>query len=551
MLNSPEFGNSYPPHEVMGINGMSSLTIKGIDLLAQENRINYRLLNMGTHNLPWPFVQTSVRASYDAPTQGLIVAGELTLNKSVVNEANVDVARSLIIAAAKSQGIKSGDVASGNFNSRLPCDIQLLSPTNWDYLKNVNFVTPSKPAEGKLSLTGSITPADLSKAPQERQEFLEEFLDKYLLLLNTAAGLYIDQSTGTSKMLWRSVDLWSEIIVQLFPGSQYPETVYSKAFNIPVRPKLTDYVPGVTAEHILLGSSEVTTVPDGVIVQDPKYTLDDVGGMPHVKELIGELLAAHTRPDLVQKWKILEPVKGVLLYGDPGTGKTMLAHGIARSMSAKLWIINSGTIFKGESLGQANNRLNAIFDALESTNEPVVVLLDEIDGAFGKINGADTGGGATQERKDVAANLKLRFDQIDATNDNVLIVATTNDPELIDPSILRSERFDYRIFVPRPDDAGRKQIIGKLLFSLHDSVLDDVYVEDMASTKHNATNSLTGDDVDASEVARLADGMTGADIVSIFKQIARRKIMEEIRGHESPISHMDIVQGINLFKRQG
>ncbi len=267
----------------------------------------------------------------------------------------------------------------------------------------------------------------------------------------------------------------------------------------------------------------------------PRYKLEDVGGLAHIKQEIKDIALAFNNPEVMQKWNA-GGARGILLYGEPGTGKTMLAHALAHETRSTFWVVDSTSLYD-VWLSFSGKNMKKIFDEIRSYENRLVVFLDEMDSILGTVE--DPGpGGADAERNQVAGIFKQELNTLFAQNPNVLIVGATNNLERIDSALTRTGRFDYKLYVPLPDDEGRGQIISTILASNIQGTVD-------GSTLYNP-------DLDVPEIVRMTEGMNGADINEILARVRRSKAMGEIRsGKIKPVSQKDIIQEIDKFRQMG
>ena len=223
----------------------------------------------------------------------------------------------------------------------------------------------------------------------------------------------------------------------------------------------------------------------------PKVTFADVAG---VDEAVEELL--EIKEFLAEPAKFLavgaKIPRGVLLYGPPGTGKTMLARAVAGEAAVPFYSI-SGSDFVEMFVGVGASRVRDLFEQAKA-NAPAIVFVDEID-AVGRHRGAGLGGGH-DEREQTLNQLLVEMDGFDVKT-NVILIAATNRPDILDPALLRPGRFDRQIAVDAPDMIGRHRIL-----QVH------------GKGKPLAT------DVDLLAVARRTPGFTGADLANVLNEAA-------------------------------
>ncbi|MDP9445109.1 MAG: ATP-dependent zinc metalloprotease FtsH, partial [Actinomycetota bacterium] len=223
----------------------------------------------------------------------------------------------------------------------------------------------------------------------------------------------------------------------------------------------------------------------------PKTTFSDVAGCEEAIEELGEIKEFLQEPAKFQAVGAKIP-KGVLLYGQPGTGKTLLARAVAGEAGVPFYSI-SGSDFVEMFVGVGASRVRDLFEQAKE-NAPAIVFIDEID-AVGRHRGAGLGGGH-DEREQTLNQLLVEMDGFDVRG-GVILIAATNRPDVLDPALLRPGRFDRQITVDTPDLNGREQIL-----------------------KVHARGKPIGSDVDLTSVARRTPGFTGADLANVLNEAA-------------------------------
>jgi len=225
--------------------------------------------------------------------------------------------------------------------------------------------------------------------------------------------------------------------------------------------------------------------------ESPQVTFGDVAGAEEALEELHEIKEFLQNPEKFQKVGARIP-KGVLLYGPPGTGKTLLARAVAGEASVPFYSI-SGSDFVEMFVGVGASRVRDLFDVAKQ-NSPAIIFIDEID-AVGRHRGAGMGGGH-DEREQTLNQLLVEMDGFEP-GVNVIMIAATNRPDILDPALLRPGRFDRQIQVDAPDAKGRAQILA-------------VHSKDKPMAK----------DVDLEILARKTPGYTGADLANVLNEAA-------------------------------
>src|SRR5438270_1644884 len=185
----------------------------------------------------------------------------------------------------------------------------------------------------------------------------------------------------------------------------------------------------------------------------PKIGFKDVAGVEEAVEELQEIKEFLENPKKFQAMGAKVP-KGILLYGPPGTGKTLLARAVAGEAGVPFFSI-SGSDFVEMFVGVGAARVRDLFEQAKN-NAPAIVFIDEID-AVGRHRGAGLGGGH-DEREQTLNHLLVEMDGFEM-KDNIILIAATNRPDILDPALLRPGRFDRQIVVDRPDRKGRARIL--------------------------------------------------------------------------------------------
>ena len=293
-----------------------------------------------------------------------------------------------------------------------------------------------------------------------------------------------------------------------------------------VPPNVAQFVraPAYALQEIRL--AVISTTPRGIVHIDentevelrPEYTeaaetrradvtYDDIGGMAATIDQLREMVELPLRyPELFQRLGV-DPPKGVLLHGPPGTGKTRLARAVANESDATFHLINGPEIM-GSAYGESESRLRQVFEEAAKT-APSIVFIDEIDSIAPK-RGQVSG----EAEKRLVAQLLTLMDGLEARA-NIVVIAATNRPEALDEALRRPGRFDREIVVGVPDDRGRREILG-------------IHTRGMPLAEN----------VDLNELARTTYGFVGADLAALTREAAIeavRRLMPQLNLEDRSI----------------
>ncbi|HYO63933.1 MAG TPA: ATP-dependent zinc metalloprotease FtsH [Pyrinomonadaceae bacterium] len=297
-----------------------------------------------------------------------------------------------------------------------------------------------------------------------------EFVKADLMKAATTKGVGVEEEAQSNSILWGMLITWAPLL--LFIGIWIFMLRQMQAGG---------------NKALSFGKSRAKLLNN----QQKRVTFKDVAGVEEAKEELQEIIEFLKEPQKFQKLGGRIP-KGVLMMGPPGTGKTLLARAVAGEANVPFFSI-SGSDFVEMFVGVGASRVRDLFEQGKK-NAPCIIFIDEID-AVGRHRGAGLGGGH-DEREQTLNQLLVEMDGFES-NDGVILMASTNRPDVLDPALLRPGRFDRRVVVSRPDVRGREGIL-----------------------KVHTRKIPLGEDVDISIIARGTPGFTGADLANLVNEAA-------------------------------
>jgi len=246
-----------------------------------------------------------------------------------------------------------------------------------------------------------------------------------------------------------------------------------------------------------------------VLVEVPKITWDDVGGLKEVKNKLKESVEWPLKhPGSFERMGI-KPVRGILLYGPPGTGKTLLAKAVANESKSN-FISIKGPELLSKWVGESERLVREIFKKAKQVS-PSIIFFDEID-SLATARNISSSSNHVGER--VVSQLLGEISGLEELND-VVVIAATNRPDMIDPALLRPGRFDRQILVPAPDEKSRIKI-----FEIH-------------------TKKMPLYKVNLKKLAKMTEGYSGADIEAICREAALNAMREDIKAKKVTMKHFE------------
>jgi transitional endoplasmic reticulum ATPase len=275
---------------------------------------------------------------------------------------------------------------------------------------------------------------------------------------------------------------------------------------------------------VIAENTEITISPKAVEVSEEKIsnvTYEDIGGLSEEVRKIREMVEIPLKhPELFEKLGI-EPPKGVLLYGSPGTGKTLLAKAVANESEANFILIN-GPELMSKFYGESEKNLRSKFEEAEKS-APSIIFIDEIDAIATKREEAY---GEVERR--VVSQLLTLMDGLQARG-KVVVIGATNRINAIDPALRRPGRFDRELAINVPDKQGRLSIM-------------KIHTRTMPISK----------DVNLDEIAAITHGFVGADLASLCKEAAMavlRKVLPKIKADEKEEIPNEILEGLKVTRK--
>ena len=253
-----------------------------------------------------------------------------------------------------------------------------------------------------------------------------------------------------------------------------------------------------------------------VLVEIPNIRWDDIGGMEDIKQQLREMVEWPLKNPESFKRMGIEPPKGVLLYGLPGTGKTLLAKAVANESEANFIYIKGPEILN-KWVGESEKKIRDVFKKARQV-APAIIFIDEIDAIAPR-----RGLGLSSEVTDrVLTQILTELDGLEKL-ENVVVIAATNRPDILDPALLRAGRFDRQIYVPVPDKETRLKIL-------------EVHTKNMPLSK----------EINLEELAELTDGFVGADLANLCKEAGIIALRKNINAKE--VTKEDFLEALKSIK---
>lgn len=307
----------------------------------------------------------------------------------------------------------------------------------------------------------------------------------------------------------------SELRREYLRMAQIAKTLSSRLTDEEEAKKFAAYAPQLTERAQQYGSSVSSTIP--------KTTFDDVKGLENVKKLVKSFMFMAQNPEVLKYYK-LEGGLGMLMYGAPGTGKTMFAEAIANAMQLPLFIVTPADIFKSY-VGESEAAVKQLFQELDACPDGAILFVDECESIFSK---------RTQDTKDyksaVTTELLQRINGFGVNGAKRIMIGATNRPDVIDPAYLRYKRFSHLIHVTPPDKEAKRAIIEGKLKGI---ALDGITAEDVLDMTER---EVVVHDPNVGDYSQKAGYYSAADICGIIEEACRYALEQmEQNGSSTPI----------------
>jgi transitional endoplasmic reticulum ATPase len=283
------------------------------------------------------------------------------------------------------------------------------------------------------------------------------------------------------------------------------QPIYGRPIKFFVRTTSPSNVVYVTDETEIMVKYEPIEEIKRALEGIPKVSWEDIGDLEEVKEKLREIVELPMRHPEIFRHLGIEPPKGILLYGPPGVGKTLLAKALANEVGAYFIAINGPEIMS-KFYGESEERLREVFKKAQE-NAPAIIFIDEIDAIAPKRSEV-----VGEVEKRVVAQLLTLMDGLQSRG-RVVVIGATNRIEAIDPALRRPGRFDREIEIPPPDRRARREIL-----AVH------------------TRNVPLAEDVDLDKLADMTHGYTGADLAALVKEAAMSALRRFIKDHAIDLS---------------
>ncbi len=261
------------------------------------------------------------------------------------------------------------------------------------------------------------------------------------------------------------------------------------------------------------------------LIQKPDVRFEDIGGLEDAKKELSSVILGILHPEVFKEWGT-SPPKGVLLYGEPGTGKTLLAKAIANESNAEIYVVRLSEVLH-HLYGKTERLLAEVFRQAEQ-EKSAIIFIDELDAL------ASQRDHSSDVNSRVVSVLLTKMDGLDEAKGNVTVIGATNRFDALDHALLRAKRFSMLVNVTKPDSLGRASTL-----DIHARLTRE------EAQKIGSTRQLFHQDFDISALAKKTDGFTGADLEELIRRALVKKVKQTIEGRETgPVTTEDIIAEI-------
>jgi cell division protease FtsH len=357
----------------------------------------------------------------------------------------------------------------------------------------VVFWALNNTAKGKevdvIELTNKIEAGSVSQIELDNKYIIAKYNDGTVVYINNSNDAHIKVYSSLDALKTADVDTYNKMTV--VTGSSTTFSILNLIYPILMVVLLFVVFKMLLKQIGAANNKSFDFVKNRARILPSTVKFTDVAGADEEKAELEEIIEFLRAPDRFIKMGARIP-KGVLLVGQPGTGKTLLAKACAGEANVPFFSI-SGSDFMELFVGVGASRVRDLFETAKKA-KPCIIFIDEID-AIGRQRGAGMGGG-NDEREQTLNQLLVQMDGFES-NDGIIVLAATNRVDILDPALLRPGRFDRRIFINPPDVKGREEIL-----KVH--------------SKHKPLDK----DVNLQHIARITSGFTGADIENMLNESA-------------------------------
>lgn len=345
---------------------------------------------------------------------------------------------------------------------------------------------------------------------KKKEDKREDSIDNLIKEFNESTDKIRELLTGNKDKNKMPDDLKKTLRIEYLHAAQTARTIAQRSTDDDLVKRYDDYYKKLSERAASYGSVMQSRIP--------KTTFDDVKGLENVKKLVKSFMFMAQNPQILKHYK-LEGGLGMLMYGAPGTGKTMFAEAIANAMNLPLFIVTPADIFKSY-VGESEQAVKQIFQELDSCPDGAILFVDECESIFSR---------RTQDTKDyksaVTTELLQRINGFGVDGSKRIMIAATNRPDIIDPAYLRYKRFSHLIHVTPPDDEAKRAIIESKLDGIE---LDGITTEDVLEMSNTVRYKKT----EIGYVSTKTGYYSAADLCGIIEE-ACRLALEILQANES------------------